>query len=385
MDRTVIDLFFALIRSQILGTGVFTDEQKDAARALVEPLYTLSCQHDMAHLIGFSLFEAGLTDVYEPFEKQHMLSVFRGESIVYEQAHACDLLAAAEIPHLPLKGAVLRSLYPEPWMRPSCDVDVLVKENHLDRAVKILCENGYSVREKTSHDVGLISSGHVPTELHFRLWENGQNQEICDILDSVWAASTPVVDSPYTYEMPDELFYFYHVAHMAKHVEHGGCGIRPLLDLWLLDKNADDLLDARNALLEKGGLLRFVEAARTLCRAWFDGQTLDPVSAELEAYVLSGGVYGSEKNRIAFQQQQRGGRVRYALSRIFVPFADLKVHFPVLNKCPWLMPVMHVCRWFKLLFCGGAKRSLDELNYSQHVSQKTADRMKQLLSNLGLQ
>ena len=36
--------------------------------------------------------------------------------------------------------------------------------------------------------------------------------------------------------MLDELFYFYHIAHMVKHFENGGCGIRPVV-LSLLKEN----------------------------------------------------------------------------------------------------------------------------------------------------
>lgn len=383
MDRLVIDTFFALLRAHVLGGEPLSDEQRSAISDNADALLALSRHHDMTHLIGFSLFEAGLSEIYSKFENHHILALFRYESIAYEQVRVCQVLEDAKIPHMPLKGTLLRALYPEPWMRPSCDVDVLVGESDLDRAVDVLCQNGYSVRDRTSHDVGLFSTGHIPTELHFRLWENGQSDAIRTLLDSAFETATLAEGSQYRYEMSDELFYFYHVAHMAKHVEHGGCGIRPFLDLWLMDKDTENA-GRRNALLEDGDLLRFTEVARRLCRVWFEGQPNDSTSEGLETFILCGGTYGNEDNRVAILQQQRGGRLRYAFSRIFVPLDDLKVHFPILNQHPWLAPVLHVFRWFRILFRGDAGRSIEELNRNQNVSQKTADRMKRLLDDLGL-
>lgn len=380
---SVKHLFFALLRAHVLGGEGLSDEDRAAVGEKAEKLFQLASAHDMAHLIGFSLYEAGLAEAYAHFENHHLLALFRYESIAYEQIRVGEVLEAASIPHMPLKGALLRELYPEAWMRPSCDVDVLVKGEDLDRAVAALVENGFTIRDRTSHDVGFASAGHIPTELHFRLWENGQSDKIRDLLESAWDTATLVDGTSYQYAMTDELFYFYHVAHMAKHVEHGGCGIRPFLDMWLMDKAADAEA-RRREMLEKGGLLQFAEAARALCRVWFEGAPHSEITRGFEAFVLEGGVYGTETNRVAIQQQQRGGRLRYALSRIFVTREVLKVAFPILDRHPWLFPFLQVARWWNILRRGDGKRSLDELAFSGSLSDDRASEMRHLLDTLGL-
>lgn len=382
MEYSANQLFFALLRARIFGGAGLDDGHRAAIREHSRALYELAVDHDMAHLIGFSLFEEGLTDLYAPFEQHHMLAVFRHENILFEQERVCEALEAASLPHMPLKGALLRALYPEAWMRPSCDVDVLVRVEDLDRALIALAENGFAVGSRTSHDVALSSSGHIPTELHFRLWENGQSDKIRAMLESVWDTASLVDGTSYQYAMTDGLFYFYHVAHMAKHLVHGGCGIRPFLDLWLMDKQGGS--EERDRLLTEGELSTFAEVARALCRVWFDGDPHTDVTLALEAFILDGGVYGSETNRVAISQQQRGGRLRYAMSRIFASRDELKVHFPVLERRPWLAPPLQVVRWFKILLRGDAKRSLNELAYSGSISADRADEMKRLLDTLGL-
>ena len=56
------------------------------------------------------------------------------------------------------------------------------------------------------------------------------------ILDMVWVCSSPFKESPYCFQMSNDMFVFYHIAHMAKHFIAGGCGIRSFIDLYLLKK-----------------------------------------------------------------------------------------------------------------------------------------------------
>ena len=104
----------------------------------------------------------------------------------------------------------------------------------------------------------------------------------------------------------------------------------------------------------------------------------------MQSYILFGGVYGNAENRIAVQQQKKGGKIRYALSKIFLPFNTIKLQYPILEKHPYLMPVMQVRRWFKLIFCGHAKRWIRELSYSNNISKSQSEEIKNFLLEIGL-
>lgn len=69
---------------------------------------------------------------------------------------------------------------------------------------------------------------------------------------------------------------------MAKHFENGGCGIRPFVDLCILDDLPNSDVAKRNALLEKGNLLKFANVARKLSRAWFVAEDYDLISHQME-------------------------------------------------------------------------------------------------------
>jgi hypothetical protein len=205
-----------------------------------------------------------------------------------------------------------------------------------------------------------------------------------NVLNAVWEMAKTHSGYQYWNEMTDAMFYFYHIAHMAKHFENGGCGIRPFLDLWILEHCVEHDQASRDALLAQGGLLTFANVCRKLSAVWFDCAEPDDMTVQTQAYILHGGVYGNLDNRVAVQQNKSGGKFRYALSRIFLPYELLKFHYPILQKHRWLTPIMEVRRWFKLLFKGKIKSSLRELNVNKTMSQEQIDSTAELLEKLGL-
>ena len=96
------------------------------------------------------------------------------------------------------------------------------------------------------------------------------------------------------------MFYFYYIAHMAKHfVETGGCGIRPFLDIWVLNHRIDFDREKRDKLLSDGGLDVFAKQAELLSEVWFGNAEHTEITRQMETYILRGGVYGANTNRIA--------------------------------------------------------------------------------------
>ena len=117
---------------------------------------------------------------------------------------------------------------------------------------------------------------------------------------------------------------------------------------------------------------------------WFGGAAPTAVTDQMTSYILRGGLYGSMENRITVRQQKQGGKLRYAASRIFLPYDTLKHHYPVLEQHRWLTPLMEVRRWGKLVFCGGLKRSVRELRCNSATPRQQASETQSLLSVLNL-
>lgn len=389
MSISVNGILFALLRDSICDDAVDVPSQADLQPSVLQELYKLSKQHDVAHLAYRGLEKQGLLENGETvakFCKQQMLAIYRCQRIEYELSRICQSLAEAQIPFIPLKGSVLRKYYPEAWMRTSCDIDVLVHESDLERAIDCLVtQRNYINQGRDYHDVSLFSAGGVHLELHFDLVEDEYANEARKVLSKVWEAVSPKAGYRYCFEMTDEMFYFYHIAHMAKHFEFGGCGIRPFLDLWILDHRVQYDQSARTRLLEEGNLRIFAEQSRKLSAVWFSNAQPDDVCIQMQEYILNGGVYGTLENRVAVQQKRSGGKLGYIISRVFLSYDSLKVLYPILQNHRRLMPFMQVHRWFRLLFKGRLKSSLHELNVNKSISQERISETAELLTKLGLQ
>lgn len=382
-------LLFALLRSELGGGAADDSVKNNCTNEVLEQVCALAIRHDLAHIVGQAMSRLGLPKS-EPFLKCREIAkqaVFRYVRLSTEYERICKLFENVEIPFIPLKGSILREYYPEPWMRTSCDIDILVKQENLHNAAEALRkELLYTGGELIGdHDVALLSPGGVRLELHYdTVVESDAVMESRAVLSRVWEDATPAEAGGYRYEMSDEMFYFYHIAHMAKHLQNGGCGIRPFADMWILRHRVKYDEAARKQLLDRGGLLTFAEAAERLSEAWFSGKDMDTLSRSLADYILSGGVYGSLQNSVAVQQSKQGGRFGYALRRIFLPYETIKFYFPVLQKRKWLLPVYQVVRWCKLLFNGGVKRSVHELQVNGAMSREETMSAGKLLQYLGL-
>ena len=383
---------FILIRSVVCGYDL-SDGDLFALRSALQAedakkaLYELSDKHDSAHIVAAGLEKHGLIggDAYsQKFAKKQFVAVYRYEKINYELGELTRTLEEAGIDHIPLKGSVLRGYYPEPWMRTSCDIDVLVNLDELETAAQTLVEKlGYERKSKTSHDVSMFTRGGVHVELHYDLLEDGIVNSVARVLANAWETSTLSEGKKHQRVFTDEMFYFYHVAHMAKHFIHGGCGVRPLVDLWILDNKVAHG-DAREKLLRDGELLQFCRSAGALSRVWLDGEEHSALTLKMEKYLLSGGAYGNFDNLTVMQNRKKGSKFKYIMQRIFLPYDEIKYGYPILQKHKWLLPFYWVRRWFKLLDKRTARRVAWETKRTSEMSSdeiKSADRF---LSDVGL-
>lgn len=386
MDQRTIQILFALLRSAICETQLTEEERNNYSPDLLQDLLKISSKHDVVHLLVFGLKQNELiSKENSDIEKCILKAVYRYERLRYEYENLCEALEKAQIPFLPLKGSVIRKYYPEAWMRTSCDIDVLVHREDLENTISYLVSHqNYVEKERATHDVSLFTQTGIHVEIHFDLVEEGRAKNAVDVLQSVWENVTLHEKSEYWYEMTDAYFYFYHIAHMAKHFENGGCGIRPFIDLWILDHIQDIDLIARDGLLSQGGLQKFTNASRTLSEVWLGGKEPNELSLQMQEFLLHGGVYGSTDNRVALQQKKKGGRIGYVLSRMFIPYAKLKRYYPILEKYRWLMPLMQIRRWFMLLNPDVAKMAKREMAINGNLAKTKTDEMNLFLDDIGL-
>lgn len=379
------EVFFALLRAGMTGEAISTEVLEACTEEMLEKVYKIAYNHDVAQIIGkaFNKTEMPGVTAFEAFKQTAFMAFYRYSQIKYAYDGICKTLEEGRIPFIPLKGSVLRKYYPEPWMRTSCDIDILVRREDLENAKNLLVEKlQFKFLQKGNHDISLLGPNRVLLELHFRMIERWKKTE--NILQCIWNEAVPVRNGSFEYCLSNEMFCFFHIAHMAKHTAVGGCGLRPFLDLWIIDQHMPYDEKELKDLLQAGGWWQYYQAAENLYKAWFCNGKKDVQTQHFEEFILVKDAADLEKNQLIIDQHRKGGKKRYALLKIFLPYDHLKRFYPVLEKHRWLTPVYEAVRWCKLLFCGGIKRSTEELERNRAVTKNEYAAMNGLLEYLGI-
>ena len=387
MKEDVLEILFALIKSEISGETISGEIIAKITPEILKPLYKISKKHDLAHLVANALEKLDKisydSEAGKAFLTARDMAIFRVEMINAEIETICEVFERGKIDYLPLKGAVIRKLYPESWMRTSCDIDILVKKEELQRAIDLLKnELDYDCKSIGQHDAQIYAPNGVHLELHFSLLESGSKPELVEILDSVWELSEKITDCQY--KMPNHLFYLYLLSHEAKHIKFGGCGIRAFLDMWLIREKLTFDETEKKELLVKSKYTDFAKASENLCDCWFNGREFDDFSKYFADYVITGGVYGTSEQKSHAQQSRKKNKFTYLLYRIFIPYRELKYSEPTLKKHPVLYPFFLVKRIFKAIFKKETKEKTSKEIKAIASSGDETKKLKKFFSKLDI-
>lgn len=384
------EILLALVRNVICGEALDDNLISACTPEMLSEVHSLSVKHDLTHLVGQALSKtaAPASEALDKCKKAAMGAFVRYMQQNHEYTRTCAVLEEANIPFIPLKGSVLRDYYPEAWMRTSCDADILVKEEILDTAVALLTEKlGYRAGGKSDHDVSLYAASGIHLELHYDTIQERYEVNGCrEVLAQIWDHAAPKEPGKNHLWLTDEMFYFYHMAHMAKHFAVGGCGVRAFLDIWVMNHKMSFDSQKRYQLLEAGGLLQFAKAAESVSEVWFSHKAPDEMDAAVSNYILRASLYGDKANRAALGQAKSGGKLKYLLTqRVFMPYEYLKDEYPVLKEKKWLTPAYQVVRWTRMLRRkGGLNNTVRELKANAAATQTESQTASDILKHLGL-
>ena len=157
---------------------------------------------------------------------------WRNLVVLRELAIAVAALEAAGVPSIVLKGAaLLESVYRNIALRPLADVDLLVRREHLERALTVLTGCGFATGRPElrrgaagayENQLPLFKQGRasLPLELHWSLFDSPFYQQGLDLV-WCWQAARPLPGGPSAARMLDPVAQLLHLCgHLVLH--HGG-------------------------------------------------------------------------------------------------------------------------------------------------------------------
>ena len=104
-------------------------------------------------------------------------AMYAGQQTVLREVD--DLFARKKITYVVIKGAHVRELvYADPSLRPAADIDLLVRPNEREAAVRRLLETGFQLHpdpDNISHEV-MLTKGPVIIDLHWDIMRPGRTR-----------------------------------------------------------------------------------------------------------------------------------------------------------------------------------------------------------------
>ena len=346
----------ALIHSAVSGEAKTLPEGFDLEAAM--PLIQ---KHKINNLIYYGAKNCGI-DASSPVMKNLFLVTYQAMCVDERQREQLGKLFAAfdanGIEYMPVKGVLLKALYPKPDMRIMGDADILIRLEQYEKILPIMETLGYTEKLESDHEL-IWTHPSLYLELHKRLIPS-YNYDYAAYYGDGWQLGHPSTENPCRYEMTDEDEMIYLFTHFAKHYRDGGIGVRHMLDLYLYRKTKPDLdMEYLMAELKKLQLDAFYENIYRTLDAWFDCGQHDELTTQISDFIFKSGVYGAhDAHRIAQgvrDKANEGGsnkqvKKRAWLKLIFLPYSNMCEKYPVLGKCPILLPIMWVVRWFSAFF-----------------------------------
>ncbi len=259
------------------------------------------------------------------------------------------------IDYLPLKGCVLKPLYPSDELRSMGDIDVLVKTEQYDRIRPIMLDAGFQEIVESDHEY-VWDKPHMHVELHKRLIPS-YNKDYFAYYGDGWQLARPTA-TPHRFEMTHEDTFIYIFTHYAKHYRDAGVGIRQALDLYVYRK-AYPHMDKTYILqtLTCLQLNRFYENTMHMLDVWFGDAEHTEASQLIADRLFASGVFGTHENSLQstmLKKVNRRGNVQKVkilnwFHRVFPAYSGMRQLHPVLNKWPILLPAMWIARWGNVL------------------------------------
>ncbi len=349
MNKAFFDMIY-LINCSL--NEVIPDSDR-VAKMDTNAIFNLSKKHNLTAIVGHSLVACKTND--KRWEKEINHSLYRVLMFDAEREKVYAFMEKEGIWYAPLKGLVLSTLFPQPYMRQMADNDILFDKNYQSKIRDFFVSEGYNVvaYDCVHHDT-YQKEPVLNFEMHTKLY-NDSTKQLCEYYTNVKEKLIQDDDKKIRYHFSDNDLYIHTVSHGYKHFINTGIGIKLILDIYICLKKFRESLDFEyiEAECDKAGINEFERLAREASLKLFDsGDTAEYSNAETEfiEYCLSSGTYGNLQNYVSNTIRKNGdknnclGKLRYLLTRAFPPVSTMYMIFPKVKKYKILLPFAYPYR-----------------------------------------
>ncbi len=371
----------ALVKAAITGEACVLPDDFQIEQAAV-----MAQRHKITGLVFEGAVKCGIDrrcDTMQEMFKRYYADIIRHDRQMKVLKQLETAFQENGIDYLPLKGTILKPIYPQPAARVMGDADILIREEQYDKIKPIMLQSGFEEGEVNDHELHWHHP-HMHIELH-RYLAPKMNLDLYRYFENCWSKAIPQSGSRYTFSVEDHYIYLF--VHYAKHYRGGGIGLRQLTDLWVY-RRANPGMDINyiRTELSKLKMEHFLDNTHNMLAFWFDGSQPDEKAAFMSELIWNNGSWGTQaahQTAQSLKEQRLAGsktksRLHHLLTVIFPPAGTLKRRYKVLEKAPYLLPVFWPVRWVSALFF----RRDNIQNYKTELQNRSSEKTDAYLQQL---
>ena len=313
----------------------------------LEQLYTIAEKNGLCAIVAYALKKADIH--HDKFRIAYAKSQQRNLLLDREFQRLRREFNQANIRYLPLKGILLKSIYPSPCMREMTDIDILFFGSP-EKVRTVMSNAGYSCIQygKSNHDV-YQKPPFFSVEMHRSLVDGSLFPALCQYFDEL---TYPFADDDsLCLQMTKEQMYLHLIAHAYVHDTLAGTGLRTLLDINLYLSAYEDQMDMSyiRKELAKIDLDDYEAMLRNLSKKLLTADSMSPEEKEqLDNYIFAG-KYGNRSRYIQNRMKRimsgvdKPSKLKYIRKRLSYNQKNID-NSPFFSKHPRLAPLMYITR-----------------------------------------
>ncbi len=373
-DKNKLRAFYAviyLISCELNGMSAKKDLISDIQAS---EIYSAAASCSLDSILAAALERIGITS--NKASERKLLSIRKSMLFDSARAEMFSRFEEEKIKYMPLKGVIIKDLYPSVGLRQMADNDILFDKDRRKDVRNIMLSLGYTVKSygKSNHDV-YMKEPVLNFEMHTSLFAKYAFDVFSNYYGTVWDKVLKDDNNNYGYHLSDNDFYIYIKTHEYKHFSGSGTGLRSLVDTYVYLRANGEGLDFNyiSEECEKMNFSEYERASRFLSEKIFsteiseslleyaNGKCDSPLSEEEEKLLseyLFIGTYGTEERhmRSSIEKEKKntktktGAKIKYLLRLIFPPMGTFVSEDLEISKKRYLYPLFWLKRAFRILF-----------------------------------
>ena len=357
MPNLSANMIYGLYTCRLLSSVLNGTEPMPMPEGMtLEGLYAYQKEQDVTNMAYVALKKLGYDNTQlKEFQDDYKLNVLREARFELAGQQVFDAFEKAEIDFIPLKGALLKNLYPNPALRTFTDIDIYVGDK-IEKAEQVMFSQGYEKKtDYETNDIGYVKKPSIHIELHKDLFPDDYDFE--EYFDNPFK-HTELKEGYKHFNLYRKDDFFIHVlCHLYKHFTFGGCGLRQYLDIYVMTQKMQLDMDYIRSELKSFGMEGFLDTTLTLNRFFFDKEKPTDETIEIAEFVFNNSTFGNADNRLVLDYDKGHGEKRtlwgnivFFADRWQLKYSQMILQYKFLKYLPILLPFCYIHKVFRALF-----------------------------------